>query len=688
MSDTWLAGMMSGILPTGGASNVPASVRQRLALAMMMQKRAYPKTLGEGLSSIGDSVGDALTMRGVERDAAASEVAGQAFDRRMTGEDPPAAGGPAAALPTPSAPPAIAAPPSGAGPGSRSSIASTLATTGAGVGPGGNPTFPTSPPLLPARPLPPDELPENAPPGVVRMPSQEATEDWRRGTPNPVGVPPPTQPIPGQSPQQLAASQPRPQPPVQPPVQSPVQPPQQPPQSFLQPPGQPSPVQQAAMLAPSPIGEAPGMLGGQQQIPQPPAPPPPADDRFAGAFPPRTPPQAPQVPPQAPPVVAGGGDPTPEQRSVGRDALAKAMMAQQAARSPVQAPPAPEAPTAPPQQSIRQAPPAQAAPAPARYGAGYIPEVGPEPTPPPTRTPTMERIAQEIRSAPASHREAIIARAAPYIEQEKARLAQAHEKYQSDLIEFRARRTAAETAKVGQQKSINDDLEAQQRIEKGKSPDRVTHDGNIFERDPRSGIWKDVTPGSTGQPVFKGTEFQGKALINHNRARLALDTLTPEAEKVLSTSPVQTLIGTTGGGVGRALQAGDYREAHTAADNFVQAFIRQQSGGAYTDAELEAEARGMLPKQGDTARQIEDKRGQREAFVNGLHAVLGSSNNQKVADQQVEIERTARAARKAARDAAAKGSEVRDFASEAEAEAAWLDPGTPVRINGRLGKVK
>ena len=33
--------------------NVPQGLRQKIALAMLMQKRAYPKTFGEGLASIG-----------------------------------------------------------------------------------------------------------------------------------------------------------------------------------------------------------------------------------------------------------------------------------------------------------------------------------------------------------------------------------------------------------------------------------------------------------------------------------------------------------------------------------------------------------------------------------------------------------------------------------------------------------
>ena len=37
--------------------------RKIVRWALMAQKRAYPKTVGEGLASIGDSIGDIATMR-------------------------------------------------------------------------------------------------------------------------------------------------------------------------------------------------------------------------------------------------------------------------------------------------------------------------------------------------------------------------------------------------------------------------------------------------------------------------------------------------------------------------------------------------------------------------------------------------------------------------------------------------
>ena len=51
--------------PGGGGNSWDQ--RRRMAMAMMSQKRAFPKTFGEGLASIGDSIGDIAMMKYAER---------------------------------------------------------------------------------------------------------------------------------------------------------------------------------------------------------------------------------------------------------------------------------------------------------------------------------------------------------------------------------------------------------------------------------------------------------------------------------------------------------------------------------------------------------------------------------------------------------------------------------------------
>jgi hypothetical protein len=74
------------------ASNSAQQMRQKIALAMLMKKQTAPKTLGEGLFSIGDSLGDAFMGRQLERQAAEAAAKDTAT---MSGYTPPSA--PAAA---------------------------------------------------------------------------------------------------------------------------------------------------------------------------------------------------------------------------------------------------------------------------------------------------------------------------------------------------------------------------------------------------------------------------------------------------------------------------------------------------------------------------------------------------------------------------------------------------------------
>jgi hypothetical protein len=78
MSDTWLTNNpVASFFFAGDNKNVPQALRQKIAMAMMMQKRAYPKNFGEGLSAIGESIGDIAMMRRLEREAADAEKVAQ-----------------------------------------------------------------------------------------------------------------------------------------------------------------------------------------------------------------------------------------------------------------------------------------------------------------------------------------------------------------------------------------------------------------------------------------------------------------------------------------------------------------------------------------------------------------------------------------------------------------------------------
>jgi len=605
----WSTLGMSGILSPVDNKNVPQSLRQRLALAMLMQKRQHPRNLGEGLSSIGDNIAQAMMARGVMSDAAAAEAKGSEFENRI-------APGVASSLSSVAPASSASAPAAPAPPGLASQIQPTPAQQFPAAG------------LLPAAPLSAEEqtggtgLPGSAP---YRMPTAAAVQDGRNALPPlPAGVPPP--------------------------------------------PAQPRPLQPPPPSAPSPAEATPTVFGG--------------GGRFDAAFPNRQP---------TPPVMAQGGDPaligaaqrtggvaTPDQIGAGRNALAAALMQRQQAAQPQ--PPAAPPPAPPPQPVIRAAPPPQAPRGPQQVGAGYIPPEAPDPTLPPTMTPLMRQIADEIRRAPPSERETLQTRAVPYIQQEQAKLEQLQKKYESDLVEARARNAAIEQAKIGQQARLDAADEAKQRIAKGNIPEvkQDVETGLTYNANTRQWEQPKIEGADPGRkPVFKGTEFQGKALVNYGRARLAhedLVALEGKGEKTLSSSPGQTALSVSG--ATRALRSDDYKEADTAADNFVQAFIRQQSGGAYTDPELEKEARAMLPKYGDTEKQLIDKREQRSQFLSGLHSIVGTSG-QRI----IEIDAADRA--KQREEKVAKGTDPAKADPLEGREAVFPDKSIRVRRNGQ-----
>jgi len=134
MSDTWttgmLAGMGSGLLaPAGTPSSYSArEMRQKIALAMLMRQKKYPKTFGEGLAAIGEAWGENSMAKSLEQQAAAEAKAIETGAAAMPG------------LPTPSA--ATPAPPVAPGPQAAltvppAEVADTSAAAPAPVPPGG-----------------------------------------------------------------------------------------------------------------------------------------------------------------------------------------------------------------------------------------------------------------------------------------------------------------------------------------------------------------------------------------------------------------------------------------------------------------------------------------------------------------------------------------------------------------------
>jgi hypothetical protein len=554
---------VSGLLSPRDSKNVPKELRERIALAMLMQKRAYPKTFGEGLAAIGDAIGDRSVMRQLEAETAASEVKGKEFDDRVSG-----------------APPAAAA-----------AVVPQVQTV--------------QQPLLPARPLPPDEQQSEEPGAPVRMPTAAATQDWRAASPLPRSVVPPPQP----------------------PPPTVVQPPQQPP---------PPPVPPQARS----VGDMPA-AGPVNRLITPPGPLPPGNipaptmqERLAPAFPGQ------QSALSGAPVMAEGGNaPDPEEMAAARGAIAQAMMQQQAARGGPQPLPTPRAvtppqpaggPTEQPAPVIRSAP--QPPPVRAMPQQSLVPPLPPEEQPPPTTTPLLQRIAKEIRDATPADRDAIVQRAQPYIQQEQARLSQAHEIWKEKQTLRRQLELEQYKLRAGEPKTQADIDKIQQEIADARKPKVQKLEGDEYERNPQTGVYEPVrtSDAQTGaRPKAKLSGEQTKALTFHGWTSLAEEQMQGK-EALLSQGIAQELAGKVPF-VGNKIQSAEYRRVRGAAERFVQGFLRDISGAVVGPEEIAKHMNSFLPKYGDQPRDIADKRAAREQIINGLYNAAGTGG-QKIAD--------------------------------------------------------
>jgi hypothetical protein len=300
-------------------------------------------------------------------------------------------------------------------------------------------------------------------------------------------------------------------------------------------------------------------------------------------------------------------------------------------------------------------------------------------------TEPLAKMIDRINRTPPADREAVERYLSPLMEIEKGKISRMQEIHKDKLIQHRALELQHHKDQADRQSREDAAYAAQQLREKNAIPEVKQDIETGLTFNPETKQWEKprIEGASPDQkPTFKGTDAQQKTLVNLGRAKIAHEGLKGGGEDALSDSPLQSAVSSLPLGVGRSMRSDVYKEAETHADNFVQAFIRQQSGGAYTPAELETEARAMLPKYGDTAKQIETKREQREQFLSGLSSVVGPSG-QKI----LEIDAAQRTREREAK-ANKTDDKVLDFTSEAEVAKARLKPGTRIRVNGRSATVQ
>lgn len=117
------------------------------------------------------------------------------------------------------------------------------------------------------------------------------------------------------------------------------------------------------------------------------------------------------------------------------------------------------------------------------------------------------------------------------------------------------------------------------------------------------------------------TDAQSKSVIYSTRAQGALDTLnsldthlTGRANRAADLDPT---------GFARELQTPEYQQAAAAADEFLTAILRKDTGAAITNQEIEIYGKLYLPQPGDSEEVIVSKRAARARALDALKAGMG-----------------------------------------------------------------
>jgi len=587
-----LAKLAKSYIYNSNDPNINQVLRQRIALAMMERKRAVPKNAGEGITAIGEALGENRLRNQLE----AGDLAQQAV------KPPP---------PDTAAPVATVAPPA-----ARSLVPAEGDTDTGDV------VLPRTPPPPTSLPLPPSEQ-TSAPNGLL---SRE----------NAGGIVGPYANNPAQT-----ASLMNPQPTrVAPPTGGPL------PTTSFQPQNQP-------LVPPQRQPPMPVSSGGYNILDQaanapPPAPTAPAApavrDAVAGAL--QNQQNGPAVP-QPNPMLAG----QPASPRLNRDLV---LSSDPAAGSPTGSMPANTmALRAPTDFGIKPAPPAappmQAAPPPTQvaqalgispYGTpkgtpGYVvPKQDTLPEPPPPVL--MSKREAQIRNWLAQNQNNPYA--AGKVATELNDLVADRTQRQNTATElWKSKLTHSQQLDLKRQDQLRDQykqsLQEIQEAQKIQAGQHTTVEGRLMMPDPNKPIgsaWIDVTAPKPGQkeggpPVLSKplTAEQDKSQKFLTQMILAEKQLEGK-EHLLANSPGQDILNKFGG---NALLDRNYRIARNAADFSVAANLRDISGATIGETEQVRQYKMAMPVRGDDAATIAAKRDLRKSIMDSMYNGLGEARS-------------------------------------------------------------
>jgi len=360
-----------------------------------------------------------------------------------------------------------------------------------------------------------------------------------------------------------------------------------------------------------------------------------------------------QPPAGLPPEITGGAS-QPDQRLAFNGA-------QPPAPAGIRAAP----PAAPP---IQSAPPPQAG-QPQTTKPGYVLTVPPEPTPPPTMTEGMARIQQKIWSTPPSQREGVQQALQPLYDQEVAKLAQQKAVYDEKMKNLHEMKKLKEEQEASAQGRVDTHLKEQEAITKARDENKLRAQ---FANMPPDEVFKKVNE-------------------SHKIAKSGADALTASAAAMdafskgaitgygadakLNVAKLFTAMGLVDKG-DRIANTETFRNAMAPV---VAAIMHQTSGTSQlSEGELAFAKQAAAGNISLDAQSIQQ-----------LVSIIDKRSHEVLKDHQTL---TGTLFGEDPKAKALYGVETpnvpRNFASEADAAAAGLKPGTRVRINGRVGRIE
>jgi hypothetical protein len=625
---------------------VNQALRQRIALQLMANKRAYPKNVGEGLSAIGEAIGD----RGLAQQLAQSDVAAQDAAAKLGAG---ASTGTPGYAPTDTAvPPAVGAINSAISGGAPAAAATPVAdmpvAPGAGPDEGGynvldaqaggrfKPTPGYMQDTIAAREPNPDmqayygSLSGSEAKNARDVSPTGAAGPFQitRGTGRGLGLTPNQRFDPGASmnavrdltAQNAAVFQ-----------RINGRPPTFQELALMHQQGGVTGARMAAGTGNAPVGNlavnniptgaSPGQAVGQINrfygMPNEPAP---VRNGVAGALMAQQQPPAPGVPQPNPTLAGADGAPggPPDQR-----------LAFNGTPTPNGIQPAPPVPS-----GIRPAPPPQVAQAQQVYPPGYVPPQPDAPQGAPIipmsqRERELRLLLSRNQGNPYASQSPAAIELGNLVEQRTARQNEVNEWHKAQIQQ------ATEQAKL----RLQGQMDQQQRIAEQEYKRAQTEKERLVEKPEEKYV---LAPGGgsvrplpiegedpNAMPSGTLTEDQRKTLVYHGWAKTGNQAITGN-DQMLAHGLYQETLGKIPF-VGNAAQQDAYRKAKNGADNFILAFMRSTSGAQYGATERLDHAKAMLPRYGDDAKTLADKAAQRQQFVDTEYAGLGKQG-QKMAD--------------------------------------------------------